>query len=125
MGLISGFIGGITSLLTGPKSRGNPAEVDDPQKIAREQGITSAYRSEIVRRNQQRTSSLKGTGADFISSLKGIEDTGPMHEAEPVEEVVPLETAADKINARNKNSRFGSKKNTTSFGKKNPIGGLR
>ena len=119
-GLISSFMGGITSLISGPKSRGNPATLDDPQKIAKEQGITSAYRAEIVRRNQQRTSSTRGTGADFIAQLEGIKDTGPMHEPDPIEEVEVEEVdnmlggkgwLTRKMNAKNQNSNrnpFGS-----------------
>jgi hypothetical protein len=85
-GLFKGVFGGLSSLLTGPKSLGSPKKAPSQRKIDLEEVQQTAIRSDIIRRNQIRTSSLEGTGADFIAQMQeGVEDIDV-----PIPEIVNL-----------------------------------
>lgn len=107
MSFLKNFFGGVTSLITGPKSLGNPEKVDDPDEIANKTAAQSAFQADVVRRNSLRTSSTAGTGADFIERMKNpVEDSSipEFEKKEEAEEVIS--TAA--MSAAELKDKYGS-----------------
>lgn len=69
-GAIGGMFKGLTGAFRGPKSLGSPDKQQSVEEASEDEAEETAYRSEIVRRNQLRTSSTAGTGADFIRKMQ-------------------------------------------------------